>query len=66
MALRGIGDTGFPARFQSRCSECGESIEVDDRIVYVIDGGYRHAVCPEIMPEKPTKFQGTTLEDMGF
>lgn len=64
MSLRGGG--GFPAQFQSRCSDCGESIEVDDLIIHALDGGYRHAVCPEAAPEKPTRFKGTTFEEMGF
>jgi hypothetical protein len=61
---------GFPARYPGVCTECDEPIKVGDQIITRGNGGnlpdYRHAICPEAVPEKPTRFQGTTLEDMGL
>lgn len=56
----------FPAQFAGHCPECGERIEIGDLLIRAPEDGYQHAVCPEATPEKPTKFQGTTLESMGF
>ena len=55
----------FAARFASRCAECDEPIEVDD-LIRGCDSGYRHVECPEAVPEKSMRFQGTTLAEMGF
>lgn len=58
----------FPARWHSWCPECHQEIEVGNEIESRDEGGYRHVVCPESQraEDKPTKFQGTTLEDMGY
>lgn len=65
--LRGAGGDhpGFPATYPGYCRECLERIEVGSLIQSEREG-YRHVVCPEAVPEKPTRFQGTSLEEMGF
>lgn len=62
---------GFVANFAGVCAmdECETPIEAGDIIERVSSGmgrGYRHVECPEAKDAKPTKFQGQTLEDMGF
>jgi len=58
----------FTAEYASTCSECFGRIEPGDRIVGDRDAPgaptYRHATCAPV--EKPTKFQGHTLDDMGY
>ena len=55
----------FVAQFASLCVECDEPIDAGD-LIRSCKEGYRHVVCPEDVPEKPTRFQGTTLAEMGF
>jgi hypothetical protein len=57
----------FVAQFVGRCTECDERIEVGDRI-RVSGDAYAHVNCddPAERPEKPTRFQGTSLKEMGF
>jgi len=64
-ALRpgGTHDPGFEAKFPGECAECWGRIEVGDLIEHAIGDGYRHVKCPEA---RPTRFQGTTLDEMGF
>lgn len=57
---------GFAARFQGWCDDCDQRIEVDEQITGAGTGKFVHVDCPETAPEKPTRFQGTTLEEMGF
>lgn len=56
----------WPAKYPGTCTECGGRFEVGDEI----EGSppaYRHQVCPDdVDTVKPTKFEGTTLEEMGF
>lgn len=58
----------FQARYRGLCCECGEPFEVDTPINSSRNnpGRYQHEICPEDEPEKPTRFVGTTLEEMGF
>lgn len=57
---------GFVAQFRGRCVECDQVIEVGERIGAITGGGYAHVVCPDEPDERPTRFQGTTLDEMGF
>jgi hypothetical protein len=55
------------AKFEGTCSECDKKINIGDAIERADDMvGWRHVTCPVDTTEKPTKFQGTTLEDMGY
>lgn len=57
----------FPARYPGLCGECDGPFDFDDPIRRTSPGRgqYAHERCPD--PEdKPTRFQGTTLEEMGF
>lgn len=68
---------GFIAQFGGECAECEDSIEVGDLIIGA-GHGYAHVDCvdldddeneesPDPEPdEKPTRFQGTSLDEMGF
>lgn len=58
-------DPGFEAQFPGDCVECDEPYDRGDRIAGS-NGDYRHVECPEAHPVRPTKFQGTSLEEMGF
>jgi hypothetical protein len=60
------GQSGFVARFRGRCTECEQVIEVGDLAGGNADRGYRHVTCPDAPDERPTQFQGTTLDEMGF
>jgi hypothetical protein len=66
MACRAGCVVSFPAKYAGQCVECGCRIQVDDEIERGTEGGYVHVTCPEDIPTKPTKFQGTDLESMGF
>lgn len=57
---------GFPARFQGWCDDCDHRIEVDELIVGAGTGKFVHVECPEAVPEKPGRWDSTTLEGMGF
>lgn len=64
---RGGAPRGFAASYRSDCVECPEEIQVDELITGTGGGGYRHVRCPwDDEGDKPTKFQGASLEDMGF
>jgi hypothetical protein len=54
------------ALFPGTCAECGEPFQADTRITSKPGIGYAHAACPDDQPAKPTKFEGSTLEEMGF
>lgn len=57
---------GFVAQFRGRCVECDQAIEIGDEIGAITGQGYQHIHCPDAPDERPTKYQGTTLEEMGF
>jgi len=56
----------FEAQYRGECDACDEPINVGDLIRRNDLGCYVHAECPEATPEKPTKFQGTSVADMGY
>jgi hypothetical protein len=60
----------FEARYPGRCNaECGEPIEVGDLAQYDPENPDRivHERCAgKPNHTKGTKYQGTSLEDMGF
>lgn len=59
----------FPAKFAGVCKECDKFISVGQEIFRLESGGYAHAnpdECDGVGPTKETKFQGTTLDDMGY
>jgi hypothetical protein len=60
------GAETWPAMFPGRCAECDEPFHAGVQITNKPGVGYCHVDCPEVAPEKPTRFQGTTLEEMGF
>lgn len=64
--MKGASEMSFTAQFRGRCSECGQEIEVGDRIGGISGEGYKHVTCPDEVQPRPTKFQGTTSEEMGF
>jgi hypothetical protein len=59
----------FEARYAGRDPACGEPIEVGERVMYV-GTVLVHEACAAEAPaghsEKPTKFQGTSLDAMGY
>ena len=57
---------GLDARFQGWCDDCDQRIEIGELIHTGGSGKFVHVECPDAAAEKPTKFQGTTLEEMGF
>lgn len=65
---RGGRPTGFPATLRGWCDECDYRIEIDEMITGADygHGRYRHVNCPEVASEKPTRFVGSTDEEMGF
>lgn len=59
----------FIAQYPGTCWACDESIEIGQQIESAngdAHEGYQHVVCPEAKEPKPTKFQGTSLDEMGF
>jgi hypothetical protein len=55
------------ARYPGVCSECDTRFLPGEPITGAQYGkGYQHAACPEDLPEKPTRFVGSTDEEMGF
>jgi hypothetical protein len=60
------------ARYPGVCSKCDEKIEVGQLIWSRPKSNntdaleWEHHECPETVAPKPTRFQGTTLEDMGL
>lgn len=55
------------ARYPGVCTECGIRFFEGDPISGAKYGkGYQHAVCPEEIELKPTRFVGSTDEEMGF
>lgn len=67
---------GFEAQYPGECTECEHTIEVGDRIVGAPGVGYQHVECADLVDdeespaseprEKPTRFQGSSLDEMGF
>lgn len=57
---------GFPARFQGWCDNCDHRIETDELITDVGNRTFVHVECPDTLPEKPTRFVGSTDQEMGF
>jgi hypothetical protein len=57
---------GFPAQYSGHCPECGERIEIGDMLIRTPNDSYSHAACPDVSDEKPTKFKGSSDEEMGF
>lgn len=57
----------WEAKYGGRCSACNEAIEVGDMLKWV-DGQAVHEwhSVSDLPYKTETKFQGTTLEDMGF
>lgn len=61
---------GFEAKYPGVCgAECGDGIAPGDQVLYV-GTVLVHEWCSHSAPagqkDKPTKFEGTTLEDMGY
>jgi hypothetical protein len=60
----------FPAQYPGRCAECGQPFEAGTpiRATHHNVRAYEHAVCPPEVDDTPapTKFEGTTDEEMGF
>jgi hypothetical protein len=58
----------FDALYRGCCIRCGEWFEAGTPIERDPDRcDWRHApTCPELEDDKPTRFQGTTLDEMGF
>lgn len=56
----------FTAKYGGLCQSCPEPIRPGDEIRGAVGDGFVHAECPEDVEPKPTKFQGTSLEDMGY
>lgn len=57
----------IPAKFRGTCTECQEPIDIDEMIEQRQGSwDWVHVTCQVATEEKPTKFQGTTLEDMGY
>lgn len=58
---------GFSAAYRSDCTWCPEEIQIGELISSTGGGGYRHVNCPwDDEDEKPTKFAGSSDEEMGF
>jgi len=55
----------FEAKYGGICVNCDERIIPGEMIRPALGDGFVHDRCPDAEP-KPTKFQGTTLEDMGY
>lgn len=61
----------FEAKYKGVClAECGDPILPGERIMYVGTVTV-HEACAQDAPvagadEKPTKFQGTSLDEMGY
>lgn len=54
------------AKFRGTCPECDEPIDIDEMIEQRQPSlDWVHVTC-EVTEEKPTRFQGTSLEDMGY
>lgn len=54
------------AEYTGLCSKCDEPIEPGDAITVDDEDEWAHAKCPDRPSRRPTKFQGKTLEAMGF
>lgn len=59
----------FAAKYPGQCAaDCGEPIQVGEQIMYV-SNVVVHEACATSAPagqRTATKFQGTSLEEMGF
>lgn len=62
----------FLAKYPGTCHACKGPIEEGDPIeMWPVHAGpkrtYRHIQpCPDTLDDKPTKWDGTSLEDMGY
>jgi hypothetical protein len=56
----------FLAKYSGQCSDCGEPIEVGEEIQPTGPNRYEHVSCPENIEQKPSQFEGTTTEEMGY
>jgi hypothetical protein len=56
----------FEAQYNGSCAGCDGRIAIGDRVTYTTDGGVVHENCPDQLFESDTKFQGTTLDEMGY
>jgi hypothetical protein len=55
----------FEARYPGVCAECGDRIEVGDDIRAVGGGDYAHVTCAPA-PKPKSRFEGTSLEALGY
>lgn len=61
--------SSFEARYRGECDECGQPIEVGDRIRPTGERTYAHVQCPDdqaVSTRRPTPFQGTSTDQMGY
>lgn len=56
----------FVARYPGKCSNCFRPIEAGQEVAYVDDELVHVQVCEAATEAKPTKFQGTSLDEMGY
>lgn len=62
----------FLARYDGRCVECPAPIKAGEEIMRAAEPGtYVHVECPaprylSNAYDKPTRFEGTSTEDMGY
>lgn len=59
----------FAAQYRGTCVECLDEITVGEQITTTVRygaSGYAHVTCPDTPDERPTRFQGTSLYEMGF
>lgn len=56
----------FEAKYPGECWACGEPIEPGQLIESTPVCNYQHVKCPNQPTERPTKFQGSSLEAMGY
>lgn len=54
------------AKFESWCDECDCRIEQGQEIIKDGPGHWIHVECPDDIPDRPSKFEGTSLDDMGY
>jgi len=58
----------FPAKYNGYC-QAGDVIKPGDEVEYRGERGEEqlfHVACEKQPEEKPHKFQGTSIEDMGY
>lgn len=54
------------AKFESWCDECDCRIEQGQEIVKGDTGRWIHVECPEVVLDRPSRFEGTSLDQMGY